>query len=81
MRRFGPKQKGEYLATCPICERQFQEGDYTTLIATPTPEEKAASARNITATEVCWDHAPAIFFITGEPIEEPDENLPARIQP
>lgn len=79
MRAFGPKTAdhpgvGE---TCPICGHVFQEGDYTTLVArAPASEEEAEKRRagrayTARADEVCWEHAAAIGFMTGEEVVEP----------
>lgn len=87
MRPFGPKPADHPSVgkACLICKRPFEAGDYTTLVATaPADAEEAAKMRagrayNSLAEEVCWEHAEAISFMTGEPITElPGERDAAR---
>ena len=62
-RKFGPKPKDALMMICPICEQQFKEGDYTTLVTKgPADEEEAEKkaqgrAYNAEAKEIHWEHA------------------------
>lgn len=67
VRKFGPRDnRSDWpVPTCPACDEEFKEGDYTTLIAVgpgDDPEEQArrdaGEPYNSVAVEVHWDCSP-----------------------